>query len=344
MGRSVDAVSAGLKKVPPFPPVAAKLLQLLTNSEVDLTEVAELVNTDATFTARLLQRVNSVGFGMVSPVTNIRQAVTLLGIDLTRQVIVSHATSAYIEGALGTEELQRCWQHSVATAVLAEELAQACGAFTQSAFTAGIMHDIGRLGLLVAYPADYERVIRDAATRCLDLMDFEKEEFGLDHEAAGRTLAAQWGLPVELCIVAGRHHDRPDGASLDLLQIVHTACRLSDVLGYYVVTPLGHPDIEAVLSEFPSPKQIRIDPVEMRSRIDKQISQYSSVQAVVPPEVSLALLAPAPTDEPAPYICDVPEVKECEAHTKSSKGRWVPIALALAGVVAAALFLLWRFR
>src|SRR5690348_1153092 len=102
MARLASTVSAALKKVPPFPPVAAKLLQLLEDPAVDCGRVAELVSSDATFTARVLQRANSAEFGLQAPVTNIRQAIALLGLDLTRHVVIMHATAAYVEAALGT--------------------------------------------------------------------------------------------------------------------------------------------------------------------------------------------------------------------------------------------------
>src|ERR1700689_2997847 len=251
MSRAATTVSEALKREPPFPPVAAKLLSLLAKPEVETNEVAQLISGDATFTARILQRINSVEFGLVTPVTNVRQAVALLGIDLTRQLVLTYATAAYTKGALRTQELRRCWQHTVATAVLADQIAKACGEFTNVAFTAGIMHDIGRLGLLVAYPVEYERVIRDAATRCLDLLDFERDEFGLGHAEAGRLLAERWGLPSEMAVIAGRHHDPCDGAELDLLGIVHVACQLADVLGYYVVKPLSQAKVGDVIAPLP---------------------------------------------------------------------------------------------
>lgn len=178
-----------LKNVPPFPPVAAKLLALLSSESVQFREVADLIGTDATFTARILQRVNSIEFGLTSPVSNIQQAVAFVGIDLTRQIAVTHATGLYAKEALKTEDLRRCWRHMVATAVLAEVIADACGVFSNIAFTAGMMHDIGRLGLLMAYPQEYERVVSSAAERCLDVLDFETEEFGMHHAEAGRLLA-----------------------------------------------------------------------------------------------------------------------------------------------------------
>jgi len=83
-----------LSNVPPFPPVAVRLLALLASPTVEVKEVAELIASDATFTARLLQCVNSYEFGLTSPVSNIQQAVGLVGLDRTRQVILAHATAA----------------------------------------------------------------------------------------------------------------------------------------------------------------------------------------------------------------------------------------------------------
>ncbi|HLH00938.1 MAG TPA: HDOD domain-containing protein [Bryobacteraceae bacterium] len=345
MARSADAVSLALKKVPPFPPVAAKLLQLLSNSAVDLGEVSEMVESDASFTARLLQRVNSAEFGLLAPVTSIRQAVALLGIDLTKQVVITHATATYVEAALRTEQLRRCWEHTVATAVLAREVAEACQAHTQSAFTAGIMHDIGRLGLLVAYPDDYERILRDAAERCLDLLDFEQEEFGLDHAAAGRVLAEQWGLPAEFGVVAGRHHDPLDGSALDLLQVVHVACRLADALGYDVVKPLLPIDTEAVIGELPlsARERLRIDVAELRSRIQEQMSRYSSAAAAPAPEVTLAMLAPSDPEQSQEFAPPAePSPPGDRQQTAKAGVRWPLIALLAAGLLALTIIFLWR--
>jgi len=351
MAHSTSTIAAGLKKVPPFPPVAAKLLSLLSDPAVETNEVAKLISSDATFTARLLQRVNSVEFGLAAPVANVRQAVALLGLDLTREITLSHATAVYAKGALRTEELRRCWQHTIATAVLADEIALACAAFgngspvaistKQKAFTAGIMHDIGRLGLLVAYPEEYERVIRNAAERCLDLLDFEKEEFGLDHAEAGRLLAERWNLPLEMGVIAGRHHDPCEGSELDLLRIVHVACRLADAFGYEVVKPLGPIDTEAVLAELPPSVGHRLGNArsELCARIDQQILEFGSDKASVPPEESLALLSSSATQglEP-PLDVDLSPVRQ---EKLSSVRIRVIVGSVLVGLVGLAALVLW---
>ena len=215
-----SAVLSSLSKVPPFPPIATRLLALLSNESVNVNDVADLVAGDPMLSARLLQYVNSAEFALPGSVSSIGRALALLGMDRTRQVTLTLATATYAKGALGTTELRRSWEHTMATAILADQIARACGAFTDIAYTAGLIHDIGRLGLLVAFPTEYQRIVRDAADRCVDLLDFESEQFGIHHAEAGRILAERWGLPDEVRIVAGRHHDPVEGRELDLLRIV----------------------------------------------------------------------------------------------------------------------------
>jgi putative nucleotidyltransferase with HDIG domain len=346
MQRSATAISASLKKVPPFPPVAVKLLSLLANPAVDTNEVADLISSDATFTARLLQRVNSAEFGFVTDITNVRRAVALLGLDTTRQITLAHATAAYVQGGLKTETMRRCWQHTVATAVLAEEIAAACDAFLSVAFTAGIMHDIGRLGLLVAYPQEYERVIRHAAERCLDLLDFEQEEFGAQHAEAGRMLAERWGLPPEMALIAGRHHDPCEGMELDLLRIVHVACCLADVLGYDVVKPLVPSSVSDVLAQLPARARARLsrDPKEFCARIEQRIQEFGSEGAKVPPEETLALLASASAAENPEQPSMVSTEPEPAASKNRSKGNREIIPWIAAGLAAITAVALWVFR
>lgn len=337
-------IPAGLKKVPPFPPVAARLLTLLAQPDVKVKDVADLIASDATFTGRLLQCVNSYEFGLAYPVSDVKQAVALVGLDRTRQVTISHATAAYAKGALRTAELRRCWQHTVATAVLAEEIAQACDAFTNVAFTAGVMHDVGRLALLVAYPAEYERVIRGAAEQSLDILDFERQEFGLDHTEAGRVLAERWGLPLDLRVIAGRHHDPSEGSELDLLRIVHVACRLAEVLGYDIVHALVPQDADTVLAELPARARARLKktPAELCAKIEQRILEFDSDNGDKPPQ-SLPVLASPPEEvdpEPEAEITFETEI------IPAGPNRLARYAIGTVAVVLAILsvIVLWRMQ
>jgi HD-like signal output (HDOD) protein len=369
MPRSAATIFASLKKVPPFPPVAAKLLELLADPAVETNEVADLIASDSTFTARLLQRANSAQFGFLANITDARRAVALLGLDLTRQITVAHATAAYIGGAPKTEALRRSWQHTVATAVLAEEIALACEMFTSVAFTAGIMHDIGRLGLLVAYPGEYERVIRGSAERCLDLLDFEQETFGVHHAEAGRMLAETWGLPSDMAVIAGRHHDACEGIELDILRIVHVACRLADVLGYDVVKPLVPHTAQEVLAELPLRGRQRLtrSPEQLLIRIEERIREFTGETSEIEPEEALSMLAaaaaehepiadvnsnaPLSTQEPPSHHADANHVDTNQADIlepvlSESKQNWTPAIVTgiFTGLAATAALAYWLLR
>jgi HD-like signal output (HDOD) protein len=345
MQRSAETISESLKKVPPFPPVAVKLLSLLSSPTVDTNEVADLIGGDATFTARLLQRANSAEFGFVADITSVRRAVALLGLDTTRQVTLSHATAAYAQGGLKTETMRRSWRHTVATAVLADEIAHASDAFTSVAFTSGIMHDIGRLGLLVAYPEIYERIIRDAAARCLDVLDFEEEEFGAHHAEAGRMLAESWGLPADMCTIAGRHHDPCEGAELTLLRIVHVACRLADALGYDVVKPLNPLTASEVIAELPARTKARLiqDSDDLRARVETRIREFDSESAESSPEGTLAMLALA-SAAASEGDAGSAAVESASAGKGSSRYRKAMLWIAAAGIVAFAAAAYWALR
>jgi hypothetical protein len=96
------------------------------------------------------------------------------------------------------------------------------------------------------------------------------------HAEAGRILAERWGLPAEFRIIAGRHHDPSEGGELDLLRIVHVACRLADALGFDVTRPLVRAAIETVLSELPgrAKEQLQTAPDEWRTQIERRIRAF----------------------------------------------------------------------
>jgi HD-like signal output (HDOD) protein len=315
--------------VPPFPPIATRLLALLARKSVEIKDLADLISSDAMFTGRILQHANSVEFGLVQPIKNVRHALITLGLERTRRITVTAATSVYSRVAMRAPELRRCWRHTLATAVVSEEIGRRCSLFAESAYSAGIMHDIGRLGLLVAYPSAYESTVRDAADRCLDLLDYEREIFGIDHAEAGRLLSVRWGLPQEFQIIAGRHHDPCDGVDVTLLKIVHVACGLADYFGYDVTRPLKPPDFEALLSVLPERVRQRFladGPDHLGETIHKNVLAFDSDEADEDPQTAwssmhkdLAPEAPESIEEAIEPVAK-PVVAGSPGHAPASPG------------------------
>jgi putative nucleotidyltransferase with HDIG domain len=251
-GKKLEALS----NIPPFPPIAIRLLASLSDENVQIHQVVELTRADPKLSLEVLRRANSPLYGFISRVDSLRDALFLLGLDAVKALVLTAATGEYVARTRKVPELHRCWRHTLATALIAEELADVCSLPRDQAYTAGVLHDVGRLGLLVAYPDEYAELLRsvDEEGQKEDasyLLDLEKKRFGFDHCETGRLLAEQWGLPEDISVVAGRHHDRPYGNDMDLLNIVHLSCRFADTLGYDVIHTSRPFTFEKLLASLP---------------------------------------------------------------------------------------------
>jgi putative nucleotidyltransferase with HDIG domain len=271
--RAQDAPWA-LCKLPSFPPIATQLLQALSKDDVEIRELTRLISSDAAFSAEILRLANSALFGLEAQIDSLTHAVLLLGLSRVKGLAMTVAImKGYLKGVLKSETLRRCWTHSLACAFLAEEIAPACGVDKDYAYTAGLLHDIGRLSVLVAYPAEYTNLLKVAEDNSFDVLECERQLFDIDHCEAGRWLAGQWKLPPEFGEVLGRHHEPFAGPKLGVVGLTNVACRLADTLGFGVLEAKQLPDIEQIAREMPAGVRdpIGLDPEELKARIGGRI-------------------------------------------------------------------------
>ena len=259
-GKELEALS----NIPPFPPIAIRLLKSLSDENVRIQQLVELTRADPKLSLEILRRANSPLYGFISRVDSLKDALFLLGLDAVKTLVLTVATGEYVNRARKLPELHRCWRHTLATALIAEELAAVCSLPQDQAYTAGVLHDLGRLGLLVAYTNEYAELLRSADEEgqkedAAYLLELERKRFGFDHCETGRALAEQWGLPADISVVAGRHHDRTYGSEVDLLKIVHLSCRFADTLGYDVIQTSRPFTFEKLLESLPESVQSRLN-------------------------------------------------------------------------------------
>jgi len=243
-----------LAKLPPFEPVAISLVRLFDREYVGINEIARLVTADPSLTSELLAVVNSPLFALRTRVTSPGQAINLLGVDRTKSLSVTLAMRSMVQGAPKTPVVRRFWMHSLAAATTARHFAPALGIEPELAHVAGLMHDLGRLGLLSAHPTEYTRLALNAHETVREILAAEKAAFGLDHCRAGALLSKAWNLPGPLRTVTERHH----GCSTrrDLLSLVQLCCRLADDLMFQSIHHRGcHKPEETV--ETHAPESIR---------------------------------------------------------------------------------------
>jgi len=280
-----------LARIPAFPPIVLRLLDLLARDDVEIRELVALISSDPAFSAQILRVANSPLFGFRARIDSLQSALVVLGLRRVRSLSMTVATANHMKAALCVEELSRCWRHMLACALLTDELARSCGVFEERAYTAGLLHDIGRLGLLLASPNEYAKLLRNSGRNVLELLDCEREALGMDHCEAGRLLAEQWSLPADFQIIAARHHDPQSNSNVDLLTLVHLGCRLADSLGFWVVEPIQPCSPEEIQAALPRllAQKLRIDAPRWRQSVEQRIRCYSDPDSLVEEELPTAI-------------------------------------------------------
>jgi len=258
-----------LESLPPFPAIALRVAQLMSKDDVHVKELSNLIRADQSLSAQLLRLANSPLFCFRFEVRTVQQAVALLGLERIQGLALTAGMQSYLAGPLNTLALQLCWRHSLAVAVAAEKLARVAFMDEDFAYTAGLLHDIGRLALIAGQPVRYAQFLAAVEDdHLLDVLEGEREWFGMDHCEAGRKLVEMWKLPPVFGAVAGSHHRKVESDKFDLVALVRTACQLADALGFAAVKPLAARSVQEVLTDLPEREMARVLPHADRLAFD----------------------------------------------------------------------------
>jgi putative nucleotidyltransferase with HDIG domain len=275
---------AALNGIPPFPPIAIKALQLVSNDKTRLRELSRLISTDASLSSEVLRIANSALYGHRVEVESVFRATVSLGLERIKSVVVTSALRHYIGRSLDIPWIRMCWRHSLACAVIAEELARGSSLGEDVAYTAGIIHDIGRFALAVAFPDRCGRLLAETDNACCDVLERERECFGMDHCEAGKALMLRWDIPKNLVAVASHHHDPPADDDSEMLAIIRHACKVADAAGFAVMSWAQPHAYEKLLADLPVKSKIPRDPEELAFRISNKIASLENVDVKPPTE------------------------------------------------------------
>ncbi len=264
-------------KIPPFPAIALKALKLMAGTDTSLLDLCNLIRSDQAFSTAILRIANSPLVGFPKDVTSVLQASMLLGFGRLRSVAVTIGLRAYFTDRF-TPIMKLCWRHSVACAIVAERGAKSSFVDNEFAYTAGILHDIGRVALATVMPAAYARVIDRGAEHPQDVLETEQELCGINHCEAGSSLVSAWSLPEAFIEFTGRHHDPPAGKRA-AASLIPLSCALADSLGFGIINYTSPRNYSDILAEFPgrSAERFPPDPQEFAAAIAHEIKVLESV-------------------------------------------------------------------
>ena len=207
---NVKALVSKMGALPSLPSLYFEVMKQLGSPETTLDQVGDTIAKDPCMTAKMLQLVNSAFFGLYRQITDPTEAVMQLGLETVKSLVLGiHVFSELEPAHNGPFSADLLWQHSLATAVTARKVAQIERQekrIIEEAFTAGLLHDIGRLVLLVNLPEQYAKAYENAHHQGITLVEAEREVFGACHPEVGGYLLGLWGLPVSLVEAAVYHH------------------------------------------------------------------------------------------------------------------------------------------
>lgn len=240
-------------RLPPFPQVAIRILQLANKENVQLHQLSDLIATDPGFASEVLMVANSPLYAPRYPATGILQAIAVLGANQLQGMCLLVGVRTYLGQSLKYPAMRELWRHNLACALIAKQLASAGFMDKDLAYTAGILHDVGRFALGVIRPKEYAALLASHRGAPRGMLEAERALFGWDHCETGRKLIVDWKLPSDFDAIVSHHHlpRRPDG-TWSMAELIKVSCGMADAAGFPAFQGCEAADFGELLEALPT--------------------------------------------------------------------------------------------
>jgi putative nucleotidyltransferase with HDIG domain len=229
----LQSIDARLSNCPPLPSLASinkRLQELLFAEQRFSTQISDVIRRDPSLTSQLIRLVNSVYYGLSTPINSIEEAVFFLGMRQVRRLTM--VTPILEDFQRLTNQCsfpwREFWQHCIGTAILAQELLNSFQPATEEAiYVAGLIHDVGKIVMAWCYPEHFAEIHRQALAGTDDLLAIETEVLGVDHAELGARYLEHYHLP-QLLVEVVRYHHRPQNAGIN--KTLAASVQIADLL------------------------------------------------------------------------------------------------------------------
>lgn len=221
----LESLLSRINDIPTLPASVLRVMQMIEDPFCSSSDLAKVIQADPAMAAKVLKLANSSYYGFRQKIANIPQAVTLLGFATLKNTLLAAAVFDLFRVAGTGFDLPALWTHSVTTATAAKLLAKrAKYPQSETAFTAALMHDIGKIILARFIPQGLAEIVATVEKEHLAMYDAEKKVLGLSHPALGAWVLGRWGLPAPVVeAVEFHHHPTRAQNGFDLAGIVYLA-------------------------------------------------------------------------------------------------------------------------
>lgn len=221
----LESLLSRINDIPTLPASVLRVMQMIEDPFCSSSDLAKVIQADPAMAAKVLKLANSSYYGFRQKIGNIPQAVTLLGFATLKNTLLAAAVFDMFRVAGTGFDLPALWTHSVTAATAAKLLAKrAQYPHSEKAFTAALMHDVGKIILARFIPQGLSEIVAVVQAENMAMYDAENKVLGLSHPALGAWVLGRWGLPSPIVeAVEFHHHPTRAQNGFDLAGIVYLA-------------------------------------------------------------------------------------------------------------------------
>jgi putative nucleotidyltransferase with HDIG domain len=204
--RSLKEIVSKIDSLPTLPAIYVELVEELKAEDASIDKIGDIISKDIGLTTKILKMVNSSFFGLRQHITNPAKAVSLLGLDLIKAIVLtSGAFDKFKNLKYPGFSLEQMWEHAMTTGTFAKIIAKESGLdrkASDTAFMAGLLHDIGKLLIAAHLPDSYRVILKLIQLKSMSMAEAETAVIGTTHAGVGAYLLGLWGLPDAIVHVA----------------------------------------------------------------------------------------------------------------------------------------------
>ncbi|MGA7276511.1 MAG: HDOD domain-containing protein [Desulfocapsaceae bacterium] len=259
-------IETQVEQLPVLPATVKGIIELCSSPEAPVDELSLLVATDPVLSGQLFKLVNSAHYALVSEITSLSRAITLLGFNTVKTLALSAVVIKAVSKAMKTRNLPVAgfWTHSISVgvaALLLDQARHAGSADRDDYLLGGLLHDLGK----VFFGSEYQEVLTMVENEPLSLIEAEQQVLGIDHQEIGLLIARKWNFDENLIRCIGFHHNPPVAEGQDRQQVTFIA--LGDV--YSNIYDLGYSG-----NFYPSEAGLK----QLLSRVDLRLSEFAGIR------------------------------------------------------------------
>ena len=226
-----------IKNIPTLPAVVTRVMQITHNPDSTIEDLLKAISPDVGITTSIIKLSNSPLFGQIKQVSSLKQALTILGFNEIRNMVLTKAVFNCFNHLKNNDcfDIRKFWEHCFLCGLSAKLIASEIGQPESDFFVGGLIHDIGKLIILMALPEEFKKINEISHSTKCSACKAEKQIMGSTHEKIGLILIKRWMFPENLLAAVGYHHQPQKAEKYKIFSIV--TC-LADILVHLSKIPL----------------------------------------------------------------------------------------------------------